>query len=244
MTATGGDVRSSAPIGRRPPDRVRLRWVLIGAGAVVFCSLPILLLGTRVDTWAERVLESTTGAAGVAGLVVALLGLDTVLPVPSSVLATVAGQRLGFVTASAAIGAGLCLGNVLGYLIGRLAGAPVVERVVGRDRRAWARAGSRPGVITLFLTRPVPILSEAAVVLAGAARAPVGRTAAVCGLANVGLAVVYAGVGSAAHGRFALPLGLAGVVGVPALAVAALAVVDARRRGGTRPLAAADEPAP
>ena len=209
---------------------------MIGGGAVVLCALPIVLLGTRVDIWADRVLATMSGAAGVAGLVVGLLGLDTVLPVPSSVLATIAGQRLGFVNASLAIFTGLCLGNVLGYLIGRLAGAPLVERVVGPDQLAWARAraGARPGVTTLFLTRPVPILSEAAVVLAGAARAPAARTAAVCGLANVGLAVVYAGVGSAAHGPLALPIGLAGVAGVPVLAVAVLAVFDARRRGDRR----------
>ncbi len=81
--------------------------------------------------------------------------------------------------------------------------------------------GSRPGTAALVATRPVPILSEAAVVLAGAARAPLARTAAACGLANVGLAAVYAGLGSAAHGAFALPLGLAGALGVPALALAA-----------------------
>ncbi len=90
--------------------------------------------------------------------------------------------------------------------------------------------GSRPGAVSLLVTRPIPILSEAAVVLAGGARARIDRVAAVLVPANAGLAFVYAGLGSAAHGSLALPLGLAGVVGVPVVAIAAAAVLDARRR--------------
>ena len=173
-----------------------------------------------------------SGGPAVAGLVVGLLALDTVLPVPSSVLATLAGQRLGFAGATAAIFAGLCLGNVVGYLIGRLAASPLVERLVGPEQLAWAQArvGTRPGAVALLVTRPIPILSEAAVVLAGGARARIGGIAAVLVPANAGLAIVYAGLGSAAHGSLALPLGLAGVVGVPVVAIAAAAVLDARRR--------------
>ncbi len=222
------------------PAGARLHWGLIAAAVVVLCALPALVLGARVDAWADRVLVSLSADVAVAGLVVGLLTLDTVLPVPSSVLATVAGRTLGLAGGAAAIFVGLCLGNVLGYLIGRLAAAPVVERLVGPEQLAWARAriGTRPGAIALFVTRPVPILSEAAVVLVGAARAPLRRTAAVLATANVGLAVVYAALGAAAHGTFALPLGLAGAVGVPVGAVAAAAMLDAYRRrrvdgGGT-----------
>ncbi len=210
------------------PDR--LRWGLVLAAAVVLCALPFVLFGTRFEAWAERVLPTMAGNGGVAGLVVALLALDTILPVPSSVLATVAGQRLGFGLAGGAIFVGLCLGNVTGYLIGRLAGAPVVARMVGPDQVAWAhaRVSTRPGAAALFLTRPIPILSESAVVLAGAAAAPVARTAAVCGLANGGMAAVYAGLGSQAHGSLAVPLVMAGAVGVPVLGFL-LFLVDKRR---------------
>ncbi len=217
---------------QRSPLSARTRWGLIAGAAVVLCALPALVLGTGVDTWAERALASMSGGPAMAGLVVGLLALDTVLPVPSSVLATFAGERLGFAGATGAIFAGLCLGNVVGYLIGRLAASPLVERLVGPDQLAWAqtKVGTRPGAVALLVTRPIPILSEAAVVLAGGARARIGRVATVLVPANAGLAIVYAGLGSAAHDRLALPLGLAGVVGVPLVAIAAAAVLDARRR--------------
>lgn len=213
--------------------RVAVRWRWIALAVVLLCAFPALILGTRVDTWADRLLASQPGAGALVGLVIGLLALDTVLPVPSSLLATLAGHELGFVSAGAAILIGLCLGNVIGYSIGRYAAAPVVGRLVGADDLAAARArlSGRPGTTALWATRPVPILSEAAVVLAGAARASVARTAAVCVVANVGLAAVYAGLGSAAHGRWALPLGLAGVAGVPVLAAATMTVIDRRRRG-------------
>lgn len=220
-----GDAQPAVPVN--VVARAGLPWSLIGLAAVALCALPALLLGPRIDTWAASALGSVSATAGAVGLIVGLLALDPVLPVPSSLLATVAGQRMGFASASVAIGAGLFLGNALGYLVGRLAGAPVVERLVGREQlaRARARLGSRPGAIALVVTRPVPILSEAALVLAGAAGAPVVRTAAVCGLANAGLAVVYAGLGSAAQGPGALPLALLGAAGVPALALVASALL-------------------
>lgn len=214
-----------------PATRPAARWSLVVAAVLLLCALPAAVAGARVDRWAARALEEMARPGGVFALVSGLLALDTVLPVPSSVVAVVAGHRLGFVGATAAIAAGLCAGNVVGYLLGRLAGAGVVERVVGTDQleRARALAGSRPGAVALAVTRPVPVVSEATIVLAGAARAPVARTAAVCLLANLGLAAAYAAMGSAAHGPAAVPLALGGSVGVP-VAAAVLAAVVGRRR--------------
>jgi uncharacterized membrane protein YdjX (TVP38/TMEM64 family) len=219
------------PPAQAPAAGDGLRWGVVVLVTVVLCALPALLIGGRIDDWTGRVLSRAVGAPAVAGLVVGLLALDTVLPVPSSVLATIAGRRFGFVGGAAAICAGLCLGNALGYLLGRLAGAPLVERVVGGDQlaRARARVTTRPGTTALLVSRPVPVLSEAAVVLAGAARAPVARMALVCGPANVGLAAVYAGLGSGAHGVWTVPLGVAGAVGVPALALAGSVLLHGRR---------------
>ena len=226
-------------VGRRTtPARDGLRWTVVTLGVTVLCLLPFLVLGDRFDRWTEVTLNSTPHAAGVLGLVVVLLALDTVLPVPSSVLATIAGYRLGFAGASIAIAIGLCTSNVVGYLIGRFAGSPAVERLVAVEQLARARAVAtqRPGLTALAVTRPVPILSEATILLAGAARAPAAPTLAVCALANAGMALAYAGMGSAAHGPAAIPLALAGSVGLPALAMAGTALaVGLQRRNAHDP---------
>lgn len=196
-------------------------------GTAVACGLPALFAGARLDRWAERAFAELARPEPVFGLVTGLLALDPVLPVPSSVVATVAGQRLGFAGATASIALGLNLGCLAGYLLGRLAAAPVVQRIVGVTHleRARERVTTRPGALALAVTRPVPILSEATIVLAGAAHTPPAWTAAWCGLANLGLAVVYAALGSAADGGAALPLAIAGSVGVPLVAAAAAMMV-------------------
>jgi uncharacterized membrane protein YdjX (TVP38/TMEM64 family) len=213
-------------------SRAGFRWAAIGFTVIVLSLLPFLLLGDRVDSWTEEALSSMTAHAGVFALVVALLALDTVLPVPSSILATAAGYRLGFAGASVAIAVGLCAGNGMGYLIGRLAGSRAVERVVGPEQLARARrlATRRPGLTALAVTRPVPVLSEATILLAGAARTPAVPTLAVCALANTGIAMAYAVMGNAAHGPAALPLALAGSIGLPAVAVLGTAIVVGLQR--------------
>jgi uncharacterized membrane protein YdjX (TVP38/TMEM64 family) len=209
------------------------RWLLVGGVVAGLCLVPMLVAGQAVDEWAETSLRAASGSAGVAVLVAFLLAADVVLPVPSSVVATLAGQRLGFVGGTVAVAAGLCAANAIGYVVGR-AGSSVVARVVGPRGLSGARrlAGTRPGFAALALTRPLPMLSETVVILAGAARTPPARTAAVCGLANLGLAAVYAAIGNGAHGGASVLLAMAGSVGVPAggLAVAAALAAASRRR--------------
>lgn len=212
-----------------------MRWVLAGGGVAALCGVPAVVAGPGWEARVARALEASTEPAAVGAVVVALLALDTVLPVPSSIVATAAGQRLGFVGGALVVAVGLCTGNAIGYAIGRTAAVRPLGVVVGRAALARARRAfvARPGMAALALTRPVPLLSEATVVLAGAARAPLAATAAACGLANAGLAAAYAAMGSAAHGDAAIPLGMAGSVGVPAFAVAAAAAAG-RHRPGTR----------
>lgn len=208
---------------------------------LVLGILPLLLVGDRVDAWVDRAVESSTSTAGVVGLVVVLLSLDTLLPVPSSVLATLAGARLGFLGAAATVTAGLCIGNALGYVIGRALAAPVVERFVGARELARAQelVTTRPGAAALAVTRPVPILSESVILLAGAARSPVLRTAVVCALANTGVAVAYAALGSNADGPLALPLLLVGSIGLPVAAALMVPAYLRRRIGRGAPQPAA-----
>jgi uncharacterized membrane protein YdjX (TVP38/TMEM64 family) len=210
----------------------RLRWCLIGLAVVGLCLLPLAVVGGRVDPWTTAAFDATSGPLALSGLVVALLALDTFLPVPSSILATVAGQRLGFVGATVAISIGLCLGSAVGYLVGSAAGSAPLERLVGPAQleRARALVTTRPGALALAVTRAVPVLSESVMLLSGAARTPPARTAAVCVLANTGLAMAYAGLGSAADGAAAFPLTVAGSVGLPAAAAVSATVTLRHRR--------------
>jgi membrane protein DedA with SNARE-associated domain len=118
---------------------------------------------------------------------------------------------------------GLTLGNAIGYLLGSVFGTPVVERLVSADGAARARGlvERRRGAVMLAATRPIPVTSEAVMLILGAARAPVRRTLFICALANLGVAIVFAAAGSLAEGPAAIPLLLLGAVGVPAAAMLA-----------------------
>lgn len=228
------DRLSTAHTAGRPRagGRPALRWWLIAGVVATVCALPMVAFGPGFEAWAERAIDAMTSTSGIGALVLSLLALDTMLPVPSSIVATVASQRLGFAGGTIVIALGLCIGNAIGYLIGRTFATPLVEALVGAKEVARARTivTTRPGILALALTRPVPIISEAVVVLAGTARTPLARTAAVCGLANLGLAMAYAAIGSGADGSAAFPLVVVGSVGVPAVGLAAAALVARRRQ--------------
>lgn len=143
------------------------------------------------ETW----LQSSTGSAGTFAVTgAAILACDLLLPIPSSVVGSLLGARLGFAWGAAAAFVGLCLGNVIGYGIGRLFPA--------RFRDDIPRA---PAASIIFITRPVPVLAEAVALAAGVERVGFARFVAASALGNACYALALAGNGAAL-----LPSGLAG----------------------------------
>ena len=124
----------------------------------------------------------------------AILFLDIVLPLPSSIIGTLIGARLGFWAGFASIWVGLTAGHCLGYLLARLA-----------LKRIDAELSEVPTLLVVFLSRPVPILAEATALTAGASAIPFLHFLAACTAGNV----LYAGV-LAANGAALLPDALFG----------------------------------
>ena len=119
------------------------------------------------DRWLRGVDDTRGFVIGALGA--ALLALDVLMPIPSSVVGSLLGARLGFAYGFAFTTLGLIFGHVIGYTLGRV----------------WPRR-FRPDVnqpFTLwvvFLSRPVPVLAEAAAIGAGAARLPFWRYLLAC----------------------------------------------------------------
>ena len=145
-------------------------------------------------------LEAVQGAKewAVFSAVVALLALDVLLPVPSSVLSLFSGAALGFTVGALAIWTGMTLGCVLGGMIGggllRPLGLALSEGQVPPGK------GVGYGWLGLVLCRPVPVLAEASVLLASANGMPLGRLVALTALANLPVALLYAWFGAAMLG--------------------------------------------
>lgn len=120
----------------------------------------------------------------VAGSLILLL--DIVLPLPSSIIGTLMGARLGFWAGFATVWLGLTAGHCLGYLLARLA-----------LKRVDATMSEVPTLLVVFLSRPVPILAEAMSLAAGAGAVPFSHFLIACTAGNAIYAGVLAGNGAA-----------------------------------------------
>jgi len=149
-----------------------------------------------------------------------LLGSDVFLPIPSSLIAIFLGARLGLVIGTLSITLGLTVGAILGYYTGWYFGYPFVSRYVSvEQRRILKELESRYSYFVLAMVRAVPVLAEASVLGAGAARfnsRPVFLTLLI---ANISLALLYAGFGSASQNNLSPSLLFLGGIGVPTISI-------------------------
>jgi uncharacterized membrane protein YdjX (TVP38/TMEM64 family) len=212
-------------------ERRALRWTLVGLGLFAFIIVPFIVWETELNARSEAWLGRAEGRAIVAISVTVLLVLDVLLPIPSSVVASLGVVALGPVLGATAVWLGLSGGAAFGYALGKSGGRALVRRLVGEGELARAeRLAARFGSSVLVVSRGVPVLAEASSLLAGALAMPLRRFALVVGCSNLGLALAYALLSRAASWAGAglvLPFAL-GIV-VPALAGLLLRLAEKRR---------------
>lgn len=189
-------------------------------------------LQAQIETWLSQGLRPAT----VAGATVTLLTVDLLLPIPSSLVSTLAAHRLGFWGGMACSWLGMTLGAVAGFLAARWLGRVVAQRFSTPDD--WNRAcrlSRQYGPTILVVARAVPLLAEASVLYLGTTELGWRRfLTAVC-LSNLGIAAAYSLLGHWAS----LPVALAASIGLPALV--ALGASLAARRNDRRNEAAAHD---
>lgn len=173
-----------------------LFWMIVLALAVP--TIPFLLLGW----WLEPAIESLARSAAAmqpwqsVSVIIFGLAIDIFLPVPSSVLLTFAGQSLGAWQGTLVGWVGLNLSAAIGFwtsrkfgpwVMGRFSSTAAVEDVQQLNRwSVWW---------TLIACRPLPILAEASVLLAGVNRVPLMQFWLPVLLANLIIAVAYSWLG-------------------------------------------------
>lgn len=166
---------------------IKTRRSLVIIAALLIPILPFVIIG---ELPGEKWLSSADENALLFGLTGSgLLTIDILLPVPSSIVGTLLGARLGFWTGLVSIWTGLMVGNLLGYALARFAASSL---------RSWLP--EFPATTTLafvFLSRPVPIVAEAMTLTAGATRMAMLPYVAACASGNLIYALVLAGNGAA-----------------------------------------------
>lgn len=202
--------------------------------AAAFASTFILNLafGWLAPSDIQAWLQAAAGRPGLvfAG-VVGVLGIDSVLAVPTMTTIIAGGYLLGPVLGSAAALLGLLLAGSICYWGARLAGATrmVSPEAIAHVRRTVGSVGPGP----LLLARALPILPEVLSALAGAGGMPAHRYYLFSALGNLPFAVLGAVAGSRSSLQAPWPA-LAVGLGLPALAALTL-LLSRRRRDPAQP---------
>ena len=181
------------PLRNKIPVRtLLLLFTVIAAVIIVFT-----LFGDRVEAWTALVMQRAQDNLWQIGvLVVALLIIDVVVPIPSSIVCTAAGMFMGIPAGILAAWIGLNGTVIAGYLIGRFATKPA-ELVIGkREFGLLQRYHQRHGIWLLIAMRPVPILSEASVLFAGISRLAPVPVFIITALGNILIATLYVVLGA------------------------------------------------
>jgi uncharacterized membrane protein YdjX (TVP38/TMEM64 family) len=211
------------------PNRA-LRWALLGLALAAAILVPFVLWEEALLAETRRLLASEERRALLGALGALFLAVDLALPVPSSFVSAAIVAALGAVPGALVIWLGMTAGAFAGYALGRSGGAPAVRRFVGDDELARAeRLMARYGALVLVVCRGVPVLAEASVLAAGAAKLRFATFALVTLSANLGLASAYAllsrfGSGGAAAVVTPFVLGIA----VPGAAILAARRLERR----------------
>jgi len=159
--------------------------------------IPFLCLGESFEQSLLDALRRPASAETVGLWVVGLLAVDMFLPVPSSAVVTYAGGILGITWGAITAWTGLSLGAVAGFGMARLFGQPLARKFSeAGDADRMQTFARNYGPLALLLTRPLPILAEACVLMLGAGRMTWQRFLPPLLLSNALLAVTYAACGA------------------------------------------------
>lgn len=202
--------------------------VLPALAILALVLVPFAVAGERLEAMALGAMDGAQGQVALASVVVASLAADVVLPVPSSLVATAAGAMLGWLPGALAATLGMLAGGLVGHRLGAVARGRLAARLVPAADMAWLEGVvARHGALAVAALRPIPVLAEASVIVAGAAGMPMRRFLPACLLSSLGVALAHAGAGAWAVG---LP-GFLAVLAAMALPGLAWAAAKSLRRG-------------
>jgi membrane protein DedA with SNARE-associated domain len=209
-----------------------IRWITLVFALVAFVVVPFLLLGTATESAALRFFARNENAWLVALVVTGLLSLDVLLPVPSSIVSTMAGGFLGLTAGTAASFVGMTASCVVGWWFGAKVGGTAVDFVLGKpEGDRLRRFFDRYGLFAIIVCRPVPVAAEASIILAGASGAAFGALFGGVALANLGIALGYAAVGAFAWTTDSFLIAFAGAIALPTAAAIGYRMIVSRMIG-------------
>ena len=164
--------------------------------AVAVPLVPYLAFGTRLDHVVARWLDPPPSHSVLAALEVGVLAADLLLPVPSSMVATLGGAQLGIVMGTACAWLGMTAGSLAGWWLGRVAAARPLAKLTPHERAQLQQQQRLLGPLFVVLTRPLPLVAEAAALMAGAAGMGCREFLLAAGSGNLAISLVWSFAGA------------------------------------------------
>lgn len=190
-------VAGDSPV-HRDGGGVRRYWFFVGTVFVGVLSLWLFADAMGMSRLSDPASAMGGGGPWPALVGVGLLVVDAVLPVPSVLIMVANGALFGVVVGSSLSLAGKLGGAVAGFALGR-SGRGLADRLVGeRERHRGEQLLARWGLLAIVVSRPLPVLAETVVLLAGASRLRMVPVLLAVLVGSVPEAVAYGLAGAAA----------------------------------------------
>jgi len=200
--------------------------VLLTFAAIAVPLVPFLLFGARLDRLVADWLDPRPAPAILALLEVGVLAADIFLPVPSSMVATLGGAEFGIPLGTLCAFLGMTVGSLAGWWLGTTAGTRGLARLDAADRETLDRRQRQLGPLLVVLTRPLPLVAEAAAIMAGGTGMPLRDFLPAAASGNLAIALLWSATGALGRSADSLPIALVWSLVIPV----ALAWLAVRRR--------------
>ena len=196
-----------------------LKILVIVIGVMTSIILPLSILESSIaDLTLEFIDWSGKSKFLNSILVIAALTGDVFLPIPNGITNTFAGAILGFYLSIPVIWAGLTLGSIIGFIIGKYAAKSLAKKILSKeDLERSEEVAKKFGVSILLLARPAPALAEISTIAAGLAGMKWSTFLTAMIISNLLISVVYAFIGAAALTSQSASIAFLGIAVVPFL---------------------------
>ena len=189
-----------------------LRQLILVIVVLAIPIIPFLFMGDLMQQWVSGLENSRY----LPWIVIVLLSGDLILPIPSSVVTTYIGGQMHWVLGTLVSWVGMSFGAVLGFALARTCGPPFALRFSSAAQLENAEnLAGRFGPVFLIVSRGVPVVAEASILLMGIHRLPWRRFLIPVLLSNLGISLGYTLFGAIAQQHHWFPVALGVSICVP-----------------------------
>lgn len=181
---------------------------------IVGTLLPFLLFAGQIETLVTDWVKQPISTWAAWFTVIALLWADILLPIPSSVVSTFAGAKLGWFSAFIASDIGMTLASITAFGLGRMADHVHLARLSEKQEQIGAAGVNHWGPWAIVISRGVPLVAEVVLIYVASKRITFSAFFWPALLTNTLISLGYAVLGQWAADRewLAVALGASGIL--------------------------------